>query len=96
MIDRDNLLMQAQILALRNLLLKTMTKAYLDMPERQFASMLDAWVAQLATDTYPHLGAELSDALAAEIQEMAEEMAQSAKIYRTELERIAREGIGGD
>jgi hypothetical protein len=51
--------------------------------------MMDAWAAQLAVESHPQLGAALSDAVAGEVQEHFEDMAQQAKLYRAEIDRIA-------
>lgn len=88
-IDEGRVAIHAQLLAMRQMVVKTFVRAFSDFPPDRFDSMADAWVDQLSHETYPHLGPALSDHLAAEVQETLEDMVRQAKLYRAEIERIA-------
>lgn len=88
-IDEGRVAIYAQLLAMRQMIVKTFVRAFIDFPPDHFNTMADAWVEQLSRETYPHLGPALSDHLAAEVQETLEDMVRQAKLYRAEIERIA-------
>lgn len=89
MIDEAKFDLYAHVIAMREIMLKTLVRSFQDTPPAEFDKMLDAWRGQLNDRTYPHLGAELSDALAGEVQDVMADMLQDAKLFRAELERLA-------